>query len=168
MNLFKRSLFIPLLIMLASCSSSDKESNFEETASYTFKIDAATAMNLFSDGKSRPVIVRVYQLSKIENFKNANFMALYQNDQQALGDTLLAKQVLKPVTPGEQRELTLNLPIKTQYLAIFVEFSQYIHATSKASVALNEESEDMNMIITLYKDRVKLEQVEEKSWWNIF
>ena len=90
---------------VSGCSSSDNNAAFVPAMSMSVELAATNELNVFDDGQSRPVIVRIYQLADAGNFQKSDFIALYESDKSVLSDSLVDTTIMPPVLPGEQRNL---------------------------------------------------------------
>lgn len=85
--------------MLGACASGPpKPSKARMT------IAAQEDVNPDASGRPSPIVVRIYQLAQDSMFNNADFFALFDNDQQALGADLLAREEIT-LAPGERKEV---------------------------------------------------------------
>lgn len=89
----------------------------------TFKVDAD--INPDERNKPSPLFIRLYELKSTKMFNKSDFIDIYERDKEALGADLIAKQKLKRLKPGEDREDFFVLDKKTQYVALYAEFLQY-------------------------------------------
>lgn len=87
--------------------------------------DVADEINPDEKHTPSPLYIRFYELSADQRFSQADFLDLYQNDEQLLGDDLLARRELSALTPGGSREERFVVSPETRYVALFAEFYQY-------------------------------------------
>ncbi len=78
-------------------------------------LKADATVNQYNDDQANPVVVRLYQLTDQQLFKQLPFIDLY-NDLQLLAANLVSKQVLPIVLPSSEQKLTLNINKNTQYI----------------------------------------------------
>ena len=117
-----------LAILLSACSSDPTPI----TTSYALKTVSDDAINPYRSNKANPVVIRLYQLESKESFEQSSFISLYNNDRQALGNSLVVKQILPPVLPASESSTTIDINKKTQYLAALVEYANYQESNAKA------------------------------------
>ncbi|MCD6532509.1 MAG: type VI secretion system lipoprotein TssJ [Deltaproteobacteria bacterium] len=55
-------------------------------------IETSATVNLDIRKKSAPIVIRFYQLKSPDKFNEADFLSLYENDKQVLGDDLVYRQ----------------------------------------------------------------------------
>lgn len=146
-NFFSRKglLFTGLLVAVvvtAGCSSSKSKVggmlNLDTDLRLTFVADKT--INPDDSKRPSPVFVRLYELKSPTKFNKADFIDLYERDEEVLGGDMLGKQVLKPLAPGEERMEQLVLQSGTQYVAIYAEFSQYRGSTYKVIFPVTENN----------------------------
>jgi len=99
----------------------------------TFKADADINPD-DNNKKPAPLFVRLYELKSDKQFKNANFIDLYERDKDVLGADMIAKQRLKRIAPGETRKDEYVLDTQTRFVGLFAEFSEYKDASFKVII----------------------------------
>ena len=83
---------IALVLMLAACSMLPKIGIGTAPTRVEGRISAAAGLNPSVSQRPSPLILRVYELRSTTAFTQADFMALYQGDQAALGGDLVARE----------------------------------------------------------------------------
>lgn len=78
-------------------------------------VTAQADVNPDADGRPSPVVVRVYQLQQDAKFANADFFALFDDEQRALGADLLARDEIELV-PGESKQLQFDVKGEAKFL----------------------------------------------------
>ena len=102
--------FAIMTVSLGSCASGPpKPSKARMT------VIAQADVNPDAGGRPSPVVVRVYQLQQDAKFANADFFALFDDEQQALGADLLARDEVT-LAPGERKELQLVVKGEAKFL----------------------------------------------------
>ncbi|MBC7004885.1 type VI secretion system lipoprotein TssJ [Photobacterium sp. BZF1] len=155
-----------LVGLTGGCSSSDNNAAFVPAMSLSVELAATKELNVFDDGQSRPVIVRIYQLADAGSFQKSGFIALYESDKSVLSDSLIDTTVMPPVLPGEQRTFQLDLQQQAKFIGVLAEFSNYESASPKAFTALVESPEETPLIIRLSSNKVEVSQPVEDAWWK--
>ncbi|KVR05436.1 hypothetical protein WK09_27640 [Burkholderia ubonensis] len=89
----------------------------------TFDLKASPALNLNGDGRPSPVVVRIYQLAKRDDFDRAGFFDLYDHDKDVLGTTAVARTDIT-IHPGEQLQFSSQLDPKTRDLAVMAAYRE--------------------------------------------
>ena len=97
----------------------------------TCAIDASKQINLTSNGRPSPVLLRLYGLKSAAAFNNADFVTLYQHDATELATDLTTKDEFT-LTPGETSACSKVLPPDTRFLGVLVAFRDVEHATWRA------------------------------------
>lgn len=132
----KLMILIAAMLSLAACSSVVEVLDIEKEASLTLVADPQ--INPDESGVSAPVIVRLYELKSDKAFEKANFVDLFENDTEVLGDSLINVQRLKHLMPNEQRKDKLELSQDTLFIGLFAEFSKYDDAKYKIVIPVSK------------------------------
>jgi len=91
----------------------------------------APSVNPDEQGNASPVFIRMYELKTPQLMEKADFISIYERDEEVLGNDFIARQELKRLTPGETREERFVLNPQTQYVALYAEFFNYKKANYK-------------------------------------
>ncbi|WP_341661461.1 type VI secretion system lipoprotein TssJ [Vibrio sp.] len=135
---------------------------------YSLAIKSDKSANPSESNSSNPVVVRLYQLTDAQMFKQQPFIDLYSNDVQLLSANLISKQILPVVIPDNDVKLTLDINNQTQYVAILVEFIDYQHSQPKA-VSVLPKSSDGYLQLSISGDKAELIVITPDSpWWKLF
>lgn len=94
-------------LLLSGCSTTN-----------TVKVDlrASSHLNQDTDGNALPVMVRLYALNSDEQFSDATFHQLWQDDKRVLSDTLTGREELM-VNPDSHNTVKLSYSKDTQFIA---------------------------------------------------
>jgi type VI secretion system protein VasD len=84
--------------------------------------------------KPSPLFVRLYELKATKMFNKSDFIDIYERDKEVLGADLIAKQKLRRLKPGEDREDSFVLDPKTRYVALYAEFLRYENANYRVII----------------------------------
>jgi type VI secretion lipoprotein, VC_A0113 family len=121
-------------------------------------VSADSDVNPDESGKPSPVFVRLYELKDTKMLDKADFLAVYERDEEVLGKDLIAKQELKRLAPGDSREEQFVLNPETQYIALYAEFFNYKNAGYKVVVPITTNNILRNAVkIRLSGNRIFLE-----------
>ena len=101
-------LVLILAVWLAGCQS---------PPSIDGAIIADSSVNPDPGGRPSPIVVRLYEVTTADQIAGAGFFALFENPEQTLGDTLLARREFS-FSPGETRRITTDLDENTRYLVV--------------------------------------------------
>jgi type VI secretion system protein VasD len=82
---------------------------------------AQADVNPDASGRPSPVVVRVYQLQQDAKFASADFFALFDDEQQALGADLLARDEIT-LAPGERKEVQVEVKGEAKFLGAVAAF----------------------------------------------
>ncbi|MDN3630884.1 type VI secretion system-associated lipoprotein [Vibrio lentus] len=161
----KRLILLSLCLLIAACSSSDPA---PVVTQYSLTVKADATVNQYNDDQANPVVVRLYQLTDQQLFKQLPFIDLYNNDLQLLAANLVSKQVLPIVLPSSQQKLTLDINKNTQYIAALVEFADYQNGTTKTVLMMPSDPEQ-TLELTITGKKAELAVIQpDSSWWQIF
>lgn len=81
----KRLILLSLCLLITACSSSDQD---PVVTQYALTVKADATVNQYNDDQANPVVVRLYQLTDQQLFKQLPFIDLYNNDLQLLAANL--------------------------------------------------------------------------------
>ena len=76
-------------------------------------------------GKASPLFIRMYELSSNKMMKKADFIEIYERDEEVLGADMIAVHKLKRLKPGDDRSEHFVLDKKTNYVALYAEFLEF-------------------------------------------
>ena len=131
-------ILLSLTLLLVACSSNKSKVggyfNFDTDVKLTFTI--ASDINPDDNGKPAPLFIRLYELKSNKMFEKADFIDLYERDQEALGADFLGKTSLKPFIPGHSRVEKMVLSQEAQYVGLYAEFLRYKGASYKALIPI--------------------------------
>lgn len=158
----KRLMLLSLCLMITACSSSDPA---PVVTQYSLTVKADTTVNQYNDAQANPVVVRLYQLTDQQLFKQLPFIDLYNNDLQLLAANLVSKQVLPIVLPNSEQQLTLDINKNTQYIAALIEFADYQNSTAKTVLMMPADPEQ-TLELTITGKKAELTSIQpDSSWW---
>ncbi|CAV18461.1 MULTISPECIES: type VI secretion system lipoprotein TssJ [Vibrio] len=158
----KRLMLLSLCLMITACSSSDPA---PVVTQYSLTVKADTTVNQYNDAQANPVVVRLYQLTDQQLFKQLPFIDLYNNDLQLLAANLVSKQVLPIVLPNSEQQLTLDINKNTQYIAALIEFADYQNSTAKTVLMMPGDPEQ-TLELTITGKKAELASIQpDSSWW---
>jgi len=82
---------------------------------------AADDVNKDAEGRSLPIVVRIYELTTTGAFQGADFDSLYYAESETLGADLLAREELN-LRPGQQQRIERVTSPDAQYLGVMGAF----------------------------------------------
>jgi type VI secretion system protein VasD len=97
-------------------------------------IAASADVNPNDAGRPSPVIVRVYQLRADAAFTNADFFALWDDDQKVLGQELISRDQFD-LDPSEKQVIDVTVSGDTRFVAAVAAFRDIRNAQWRAAVA---------------------------------
>lgn len=162
----KASLLL-LVLLVSACGSSAPPPPTKITATLT----ASEQINPNALGQPSPLVVRVYELKNLDQFNAADFFTLYDNDQQALAQTLVARRELS-VKPGEtvKVEGAASGSEATKFLGIFAAYREGQAATWKTSALIVASAVNLPLFMldvnsVSLKDQPPPKPETNGSWW---
>lgn len=96
------------------------------------KVVAAEDVNKDAEGRSLPIVVRVYELKTTGTFQGADFYSLYDKESETLGADLLAREELN-LRPGETHRIERVTAPDAQYLGVLGAYRDIDKARWKAT-----------------------------------
>lgn len=132
-NFLPRLVVISLIALLAACTSVNHRVGSALNLDTDLKLELTAAADINPDEKDKasPVFIRLYELKSTATFEKADFIDLYESDEEILADALVGKQELKRLTPATRRTDQLVLSKDTEYVALFAEFYRYKDSKAK-------------------------------------
>lgn len=142
---FKAFVIIAIAFTLFGCQATRKGLNFDTSAVITLSADQN--VNPDMDGRSSPVVIRVFKLTDARQFEREDFLNLYENADLRLGNDLVDTIILKELVPGETREEIIPLTEDIMYLGFLAEYMQYQKASSIVVIPIREHNKNTIEII---------------------
>jgi len=106
-----------------------------KVTSVSGQLVAAAGLNPSISGRPSPLTVRLYELSSLTAFDNADFISLYQGDKATLAAEMLARDDIV-LAPGETRPYARNLNPETRYLAVLAAYRDIERAQWRSSAPI--------------------------------
>lgn len=111
-----RWIALAMVAALAGCASGPPK-----PTKARMTVIAQADVNPDASGRPSPVVVRVYQLQQDAKFANADFFALFDDEQQLLGGDLLARDEIA-LAPGERKEVQVEVKGDAKFLGAVAAF----------------------------------------------
>src|SRR5690606_36048045 len=83
-----------------------------------------------------PIVLQVIKLRDARQFKQEEFLNLFEDAKGRLGNDLIEITKLKELAPGEKRLEKIALTPDVKYLGILGEYIQYNDADAKAVIRI--------------------------------
>ncbi len=139
--------FTFLLMTLLICACFSKDPPAAPATIINAQILATDVINPDGEGRSSPIVVRLYELKNLGAFNTADFFPLYNEEAATFGDDLIYREEFS-MMPGGKKLYTRTPTADTQYLAVIAAFRNIDQATWKAAVPIPVERVT-NLIIQL-------------------
>ena len=137
---FRILLLISLLSFVASGCASTKRMFGISNIDITFK--AAKDMNIDSAGNPTPLVVRFYELKEIQDFREADFASLYNDDQAIIGQHIVKRDEFE-LKPGDEHEVERVAKRDTRYIGIVAAYNDVDNAKWRAIISIRKDGTDL-------------------------
>jgi type VI secretion system protein VasD len=120
---------LTVVLTLEGCSSPPKPA----VTTVNGSIQGSAQLNPNVNQRPAPLQLRVYELKTAAAFGNADFMALYQNDQATLGADLVAREEMM-LQPGESKPIRKSVGPDTKFIGVVGAYRNLEKATWRVVV----------------------------------
>jgi type VI secretion system protein VasD len=132
----RRAAAVLMLMGLGACGMfGAKGPAPRQPVNITGTLQAASNLNPSVTQRPSPLKLRIYELKSSVAFEQADFMALFSNDQTALGADVLAREEVT-LQPGENKPYNKLLNAETRFIAVFGAYRNLEQSTWRAIAAL--------------------------------
>lgn len=136
----RRSAALAVVVLVAACGAKGPPPPPPppQPVPRVLSVDVHAAPTLNPDARNRatPLVIRVYELRAPQTFLAADFFALFDKDQSALGNDLASREELQ-LRPGETLKLApRELKADVRAVGVFAAFRDLERAQWRAVVAL--------------------------------
>ena len=136
MSLFRTACLIFPAIVLAGCfGAKEPPPPPPPPTKVEIRIEAAADVNPGAQGQGAPVLLRIYELKELAGFNGADFFALYDKDQSALGGDLARKRELL-LRSGEKQTLNFEAESGASFIAAYAAFRNLDSARWRVSAPI--------------------------------
>jgi type VI secretion system protein VasD len=101
-------------------------------------IAASGDVNPDASGRPSPIVIRVYQLRTDSAFANADFFALYEDEQKVLGPELISRNEFL-LSPMERQTLDITVAGETRFVGAIAAFRDIRNAQWRSIVPAPRE-----------------------------
>lgn len=102
-------------------------------------IQAQDDLNPSPDGRSSPLRISIFQLRKVDKFKDADFFALYDDARAVLGGDMIEREDLT-LKPGDVRKYEREVDPETRYIGVIGAYRDINQAKWSGYVEMPEKS----------------------------
>jgi len=154
MNIFKKTILISFAVLISACSSTQ----------VNLAVTATDNLNLNQFDEALPVVLRIYQLSDIQSFKDASFKELWKNDKSVLGNSLITVEE-RTVNPADKLKINFEQAENAKYVAVFALFRDRKSSKWRVYHALDSGTMQLStsLDIMLTSNAVTFPNEKEKS-----
>lgn len=115
---FKVLIALAALVLMAGCSSL---SPYSHLTKLNLKLTASDQLNPDINGRSSPIVVRLFELKHPVSFENADFFSLYDRARETLAPDMIATEEIA-LRPGQTVELKLSVEEGSRYVGVFAAY----------------------------------------------
>lgn len=118
------------------------------------RIDFRATEDINPDEKHTPspVVIRFYELQSDIAFRQADFIGLFEQDEELLGKDLISKRELNVLLPGDRRSDKIVVDENTRYVGLFAEFFEFRNAKYKLVFPVTSNNVVSNSVQVLVRD----------------
>lgn len=148
-NLNKLLWIFLVTLLLSSCQSDKSRVGGFFNLDTDLKIDFIVDADINPDESKRPspLFIRMYELKTNKMMKNADFLDLFERDEELLGADMVVKHSLKRFKPGESRTEKLVLDPDTKLVGLFAEFLDFKNARFKLIIPVVSNNVFRNSVV---------------------
>jgi type VI secretion system protein VasD len=120
-------------------------------------------VNPDAGGRPSPVVVRVYQLQSDTKFAEADFFALFDTEQQVLGEDLLSREEVT-LAPGERKPLHLEVKDGVKFIGAVAAYRDIRNSRWRVL----QPAPTKNLLDVFRKDRVQVDVARDRVSVTIY
>ena len=131
---FKNVVLLALTALLGACASGPPEDVVLRGS-----VEAVDTVNPDGQGRASPLVIKIYQLKANDKFELADFFALFDQAEAALGADLLAVEDVM-LTPGEIKPYEGEFDPETRFIGVVAAYRDINQAEWKSIVPMPERN----------------------------
>jgi len=122
----------------------------------TIVMEIKTSANINPDikGIPSPLVVRFYQLKAQTRFNDADFISIYADDKQVLGEDLVHRQEIL-LSPSDKKFINFETEKNVKYISCLAMFRQHDQGRWRASVKV-EEHKTTTILISISGTNIEM------------
>ena len=157
--------FVIISLIVSGCGTTSRALNLDTRVELDFRV--WNDLNPDDSGRASPLVVRFYELRDPRAFESEDFIGIYEEDSDRLGDDMITKRKLREFEPGESRIEEFVVDPSTRYIGLFGEFVQYENANARVVVPVKPNQKTSQLITLknlslLYQEYKEETEVERK------
>lgn len=117
------SLMLLGILLSSACSTVGKALDISTRVNLDFTV--AENINPDGSGRTSPLVISIFELKDNGAFEGMDFLSLYENAADSLGDNLISVRKLPALAPGKDRQDKLKLNDETRFIGLLAEFSDF-------------------------------------------
>jgi len=133
-----RIIFMALVIAMSvtACASLKDFLGFVTKINITF--EASADLNPNAEGRPSPLVIRMYEFEDVKAFKEADFFALYDNENETIGKFILAKDEVE-IKPDTKHYIKRRTKPKAKFIGILAAYRDLDNARWRAIIELRDD-----------------------------
>jgi type VI secretion system protein VasD len=121
---------------LAGCSTARRTLGLVNNIDISLR--ATPDVNPDAQGNPSPILVRFYELSAAEAFRQADFTTLFNNEQAAIGKDLVRRDEFE-LKPEQNRNIVRKAKRDAKYLGVLAAYHNTANIKWRAIISLNPD-----------------------------
>jgi len=130
----KRVILVTIVVMMGACASGPPEDVVLKGS-----LEAVESVNPDGQGRASPLVIKIYQLKANDKFELADFFALFDQPEVALGADLLAVEDVM-MAPGEIKPYEGEFDPDTRFIGVIAAYRDINQAEWKSIVPMPERN----------------------------
>ena len=130
---------------------------------FNIAINADSKVNPDKDGRSSPVVLRIYELKSNKIYNSLDFFDIYDNDKEVLKDEFIKKQEME-LNPNESRKIDFVLNKDTKFVGFLVAYQNIDSAKWRETVSVEARKPTgipvyalQTLTVNLEKNKINIE-----------
>lgn len=156
---------LALALVTSNCATPGPPAQVVTPTEIVIRADANINPN--ETGVPSPVVIKLYDLKTQNNFMNAGFFELLDNDVTTIGPELLSKQELE-ITPGTEKKVEHQITGDVKYLGVIAGFRDINAAQWRAIVDVVPGKTNYFLVtVTSLAVTITLNGTKAKGWFGL-
>jgi len=128
--------FVLLTTLLTGCSTARKTLGLVNNIDISIR--ATKDVNPDAQGTPSPIMVRFYELTAVDNFRQADFATLINNEQATIGKDLVRREEFE-LKPEQNRNIVRKAKRGAKYIGVVAAYHNTANIKWRAVISLNPD-----------------------------